>query len=303
MSNNRKNTDYCRLYEQKRRQESFRRKRMMKNLRKIVRRAAGRMADKTGIDARLAWSAIRIAILRIENGLSYRTMATHLDANPDDLRRCGLDRALSKSTLHNRAVMLWDMGKDFMDEVVLAMSDGEYTVDLHGDSTGFGLRKYKSWSHAKHGEVTGRDFAKLRIVGAIGGRILSFEATPGTSGDSPELARTLSRIPRGGCGIVALDSAYDSYKNCGLIAKSGRVPVIKPAKGNEKPRGFSARARMLRWLRDRPDEFWRAYHKRSRAESLLSAMKERTGSVLRSKMDGTITAEMFARMPCYSLTT
>ncbi len=189
-----------------------------------------------------------------------------------------------------------------MDEVVLAMSDGEYTVDLHGDSTGFGLRKYKSWSHAKHGEVTGRDFAKLRIVGAIGGRILSFEATPGTSGDSPELARMFGRIPRGGCGIAVLDSAYDSYENCRLIAEGGRVPVIKPTKGNERPRGFSARARMLRWLRDRPDEFWRAYHRRSHAGSLFSAMKERTGSVLRSRPGGTITAGLFARVLCYNLT-
>ncbi len=37
------------------------------------------MAAETGIDAGLAWSAIRIAILRIENGLSYRRMVTHLE--------------------------------------------------------------------------------------------------------------------------------------------------------------------------------------------------------------------------------
>ncbi len=38
MSNNRKNTDYCRLYEQRRRQESSRKKRTVKNPGKIVRR-------------------------------------------------------------------------------------------------------------------------------------------------------------------------------------------------------------------------------------------------------------------------
>ncbi len=298
----RKDTDYNRLYEQKRRQESSRKKRTRRNLGKIVRRVAKKMAAETGIDAGLAWSAIRIAILRIENRLSYRRMVTHLESNPDDLRRCGLSRTLSKSTLHNRMTMLWRMGKDFMDEVVLAMSEGERIADLHGDSTGFGLRKYKSWSHAKHGEVTGHDFAKLHAIAAIGGKILSFEATPGTSGDSPEFARMMSRIPKGGYGIVALDSAYDSYKNCELIAKSGRGPVIKPAKGHEKPRGFSARAKMLRWLRDRPDEFWQAYHKRSQAESLFSVMKERAGSVLRAKLDGTITVELFARVLCYNLT-
>ncbi len=59
---------------------------------------------------------------------------------------------------------------------------------------------------------------------------------------------------------------------------------------------------MLQWLRDRPDEFWRAYHMRSQVEALFSAMKERTGSVLRSKLDGTITVELFARVLCYNLT-
>ena len=93
MSNDRKNTDYNRLYEQRGGQESSRRKRARKSMGGIVRSVARKMAAETGIDAGLAWSAIRIAILRIENGLSYRRMATHLETNPDDLRRCGLNYA------------------------------------------------------------------------------------------------------------------------------------------------------------------------------------------------------------------
>ena len=82
----------------------------------------------------------------------------------------------------------------------------------------------------------------------------------------------LARIPRGGCGIVAPDLAYDSYGNCRLIAEGGRVPVTRPARGNEMPRWFGARARMPRWLCNRPDEFWRAYHQRSRAGSPFSVI-------------------------------
>ena len=78
--------------------------------------------------------------------------------------------------------------------------------------------------------------------------------------------------------------------------------LSKPAKGHEKPRGFGVRARMLQWLRDRPDEFWQAYHKRSQVESLFSVMEERTGSVLRARLDGTITVELFARVLYYNLT-
>ncbi len=111
-----------------------------------------------------------------------------------------------------------------------------------------------------------------------------------------------SRIPKGGYGIVALDSAYDSYKNCELIAKSGRGPAIKPAKGNEKPWQVQRPGQDAAVAARQADEFWRAYHKRSQAESLFSAMKERTGSVLRSKLDGTITVELFACVLCYNLT-
>ena len=163
MSSNRKNTGHCRPCEQKRRQESPRKKRARKSLGGIVRRVARKMAAETGIDTRLAWSVIRIAILRIKNGLSCRRMVMHLETNPDDLRRCGLRYAPSKSTLHNRMKMLWDMGKDFMDGAVQAVSDGGHTADLHGGPAGFGLRRYRSWSHAKHGEVTGHDLQSCTL--------------------------------------------------------------------------------------------------------------------------------------------
>ena len=58
---------------------------------------------------------------------------------------------------------------------------------------------------------------------------------------------------------------------------------------------------MLQWLRDRPDEFWRAYGKRATIESVFSAIKERMGSVLQAKLDGTRTVELFARVLCYNL--
>lgn len=109
------------------------------------------------------------------------------------------------------------------------------------------------------------------------------------------------RIPEGR-SIVALDPAYDSYDNCNRISSRGRIPVIKPAKGKAKPHGFNARSRMLQWLQDRPDEFLRAYSKRFTIESVFSAIKDRMGSALRSKLDGTRTVELFARVLCYNLT-
>ena len=52
----------------------------------------------------------------------------------------------------------------------------------YGDSTGFGLHKYKSWSHAKYGEISSHDYVKMHAIAAVHGKILAFEVTAGTGG-------------------------------------------------------------------------------------------------------------------------
>jgi len=301
MTQDRKNTYYYKLYEQRRRHESSRKKTTRKTLNKLVRAEAARIEAETGISADRAWTAIRLAMLKAEQQFSYRRLSTHLESSQAECRRCGLQYSPSKSTIHGMVTMLQYMGKEFMDAVILGMSAQDHIGDLQGDATGFGLHKYKSWFHAKYGEISCHDYVKLHVIASVKGKILSFEVTSGTAGDSPQFKEMFERIPKGS-GVVALDPAYDSYENCESIVRRGRVPVIKPAKGKDKPHGFNARSHMLEWLRERPDEFWRAYSKRATIESVFSAMKERMGSVLHSKLDGTRTVELFARVLCYNLT-
>lgn len=145
MTQYRKNTDHYKLYEQRQRQESPRKKRIIKKiLNKLVRREAARIESETGISSTRAWTTIRLVMLMTEQQLSYRRLATHLDSSQAELRRCGLKYAPSKSTLHGMISMLWRMGKKFMDAVILGMSAEDHLGDLHGDSTGFSLRRYKS---------------------------------------------------------------------------------------------------------------------------------------------------------------
>ena len=75
MTQDRKNTDYYKLYEQRRRQESPRKKRIKKILKKLVH-AIARIESKTRISADRVWSIIRITILMTEQQLSYRRLAT-----------------------------------------------------------------------------------------------------------------------------------------------------------------------------------------------------------------------------------
>jgi hypothetical protein len=57
--------------------------------------------------------------------------------------------------------------------------------------------------------------------------ILNLSVTKGTRHDSPILKRLLKPIPKGS-GDICLDPAYLSGRNCNLIAKKGRTPIIKP---------------------------------------------------------------------------
>jgi len=57
--------------------------------------------------------------------------------------------------------------------------------------------------------------------------ILNLSITEGTRNDSPVLKGLLGPIPKGS-GDACLDPAYLSRRNCNLIARKGRSPIIKP---------------------------------------------------------------------------
>jgi hypothetical protein len=57
--------------------------------------------------------------------------------------------------------------------------------------------------------------------------ILNLNITKGTRHDSPILKTLLKPVPKGS-GDACLDAAYLSRRNCNLIAKKGRTPIIKP---------------------------------------------------------------------------
>lgn len=69
---------------------------------------------------------------------------------------------------------------------------------------------------------------KLHLIIALANlAILNLNVTKGTRHDSPILPRLLKPIPKGS-GDMCLDPAYLSRRNCNLIHKKGRSPIIKP---------------------------------------------------------------------------
>jgi hypothetical protein len=124
---------------------------------------------------------------------------------------------------------------------------------------------------------------KLHLLIALANlAILNLNVTKGTRHDSPILKRLLKPIPKGK-GDLCLDPAYLSRRNCNLIARKGRSPIIKPKRNTTiRKRGSQAwRDMMTLWFEDQTT-FLKRYHQRSKAESVYSALKRCYGNYLSS---------------------
>ena len=137
-------------------------------------------------------SAVLVAILKSEEKLSYWGLVKHFAKHPGDLERCELDRPYSKSWYHLRISQIGD----FILHEIIGWMAGDAAV--HGtkivDSTGFSISRYRDWHNAKYGTISVKQFAKLHIVHALGGKICAAAVTPGKANDSPYLREMLARM-------------------------------------------------------------------------------------------------------------
>ena len=85
-----------------------------------------------------------------------------------------------------------------------------------------------------------------------------------------------------------------------MIRDADRKPVICTRK-NHVARGFGPRAEMIRWQEKNPEEFEKAYHRRSIVESMFSSFKFRFTAVVRAKTLPTQRLQLLFRCACYNL--
>ncbi len=103
--------------------------------------------------------------------------------------------------------------------------------------------------------------------------VLNLSITKGTRHDSPILRRLLKTI-RKGSGDACLDPAYLSRRNCNLIAKKGRMPIIKPKRNTTiRKRGSQPWRDMIAlWLEDKqsfPKRYRQSRIRLQHAEKML----------------------------------
>ncbi len=280
-------------YEKKRRGEGNKIVTRIKKLKEMIPAVLeGASKDET--------SALLCVLDMVFRNHSYRVHVTYMELHPGTVNAYGLKRIPSKSSLHNMAKAL--SGRiEQLAGLLLAQAGDDARGTVIGDSSGFSIMNYVDWEDAKKGLVSRREFDKLHVLVAPHGMISACEVTYGRKHDSPVFCDMYGRIPHGDTGgHVLLDAAYLSRKNCRIIADSGREPVICPKK-NSVPRGFNPMGKMLRWHRDDPCGFAKAYGQRSLVENTFSVMKERFGAVARARTASMRRLQLVLKCICYNL--
>ena len=165
---------------------------------------------------------------------------------------------------------------------------------------GFGISRYQDWHNAKYGTISVKQFAKPRIVHALGGMMCAAAVTPGRANDSPYLWEMLARMPRGSGDMLA-DAQYCGVENCQGARGGGRRPVTEP-RSDYTTEGEDAGAETLGFSGERPGTFRKLLRKRNNIKSVFSSMKERFGGAVWAVKTKTQAAVLLPTCTCHNMT-
>ena len=230
-----------------------------------------------------------------------RKMVGHLRINPNLVRKVGVPRIPSKSTIRRAYGMIPEA---YLREVhTRIIGDVMVTGSLAGDSTGHSSNRFVRWFSVRHDQIRlKRGRVKLHSIVDVSTRIvLDYPVTDGYASDITGLWPMLGRIEEG-TGFFCLDSAYPAKKICDAISDKGTVPRIRP-KSNAvcKNGGSQAWGDMARTRRDGLARFMDECHQRSIIEAVFGATKKMYGNHLRSRRRARQSRKAATRVICYNI--
>ena len=99
------------------------------------------------------------------------------------------------------------------------LANTDANKEIHIDSSGFGLKIYTEWKHAKYGKMSVHKYVKLHIICTRRSKILACTITEEEESDSPHLRELPKRIPnyKGDDVYFLDDAAYNGKENCKSI--------------------------------------------------------------------------------------
>lgn len=170
-----------------------------------------------------------VCILMEAEMKTYRKMVGYLRMHPDVVRRIGLPRVPSKSTIWRAYGMI---PEPYLREVHLRVVRDIVAGSLAGDSTGYSSNRFVRWFSIRHDQTkTKRVWIKLHSIIDIATRaILDYHITDGYAADITGLWPMMDRLGDANedGSFFCLDSAYLARLLCDAIANRGWMPRILP---------------------------------------------------------------------------
>lgn len=131
--------------------------------------------------------------------------------------------------------------------------------------------------------------------------VTSIELTNGYANDYPFLPGLVkSTASRFDVKEVSADKGYIGRGNVAAVGEVGAIPLI-PLRARLTSQGDELWWRMYHFQKTSPEEFDKAYHKRSNVETTFAMIKAKFGASVRSK---TLTAQMnevLCKVLCHNL--
>ena len=173
------------------------------------------------------------------------------------------------------------------------------------DSTGIGLSTSSKYFDIRIGRINSRkENAKLHIiVCAKTGIIPEFSITnwegKGT-GDGPQFRKLLKLLNE--IELAIGDGAYLSRENCNAVArKKGKAVFHVRVDATAKPKSSPEWKRMITFFKENPEAYEAFYHIRSFVEAVISSIKKRWGSFLRSRKKRMQKKELALKVVSYNV--
>jgi transposase len=170
------------------------------------------------------------------------------------------------------------------------------------DSSGFSLNNSSKWFDIRIQRISSRrESMKLHIAIDIQtGIIHHFSATVWNRHDSTQFKKLISALPK--ISETLGDKAYNSRKNCQLVADRGGIPYLCFKKNVKRiAKGNSAWKISFHNFKRNHEVWMETYHLRSIVESVFSSIKKRWNGYLSSRKPWNRRRELALKVLAYNL--
>jgi transposase len=172
------------------------------------------------------------------------------------------------------------------------------------DSTGFTSARHVRWFDHKYGvERTGHDWCKAHVATGTATNVVTAAAIYGRdTNDCPILPELVKRTKDEGFWLkeVSADKGYLSVENVEAIHDAGATPFIA-FKSSTTGAAGGLFEKMFHYYQFNQAEYMDHYHKRSKIESVFSAVKRKFDGHLRSRTDQGMRNEVYCKLLCHNL--